>query len=695
MRILHCHIFNFGCLREERFSFGEGITVLCRRNGSGKSTLADFLLVMFYGFADEAKRDNEKRQRERYRPWQGGIYGGEVVFSAGKVRYRMTRTFGRTPAEDRFTLLNEDTKLPDGRYSGQIGRELFGVDRESFLRTAFAGQLQSYRPGRTDDMNARLGGISADEEDLNHYETAREILKRWLNQNSPSRKNGRINALRRQIEGMSGLAHELEDAERRIEEHQRSLDACEQQLREKNGQLHGLLAEQRSLAARQDLQLQQERRRSLCLREAQAREELLQAQSFFPDPDHMPRTEKIDELLLLVQRELIPAQTIWALSKEAPSAGAGDVHFALVILAALFAAAAGIFLIQSRLWWLSVLLVLVGIGIAILALLLYPRAAGKQRRRRTPGGSLEPGAGRQAEQRVRQITERIEGYLQSVGFAAAEDLTGTLTRIRDALRREQLCAEQWQRASEALQHFDAGQARAQTRAVVMSPAAGTDVTGGTVASERAVATGNATAPESTAKSMTQLQERIEALRHSLRSQEQTLEKLREALAAALERREGINAALQERERLAQTIAGQEEAYRLVLRTDELLREAKDALTASYTEPVMKRFLHYYGNGDTMTMDANGQLTIAACGHVRPADLMSTGQRDLIGLCLRAAQLDVMYPDEKPFLLLDDPFVNLDRENKERAGEVLRELASRYQIFYLTCSEELPGYRRQM
>lgn len=698
MRLLNCHIYNFGCLSEERFSFDEGITMLSRRNGSGKSTLADFLLVMFYGFADETKRDSEKRQRERYRPWQGGIYGGELVFAAGDGRYRMTRTFGRTPSEDRFSLINEDTRLPAGNFSGQIGRELFGVDRESFLRTAFAGQLQSYRPGRTDDMNARLGGISADEDDLTRYEAARETLRRWLNQNSPSRKTGRINALRRQLDGLKSLSQELADAEREAGVYQADMAGREQLIQENEGRLRTLLAEQRSLAARQDRQLQQERRRGLCLRETEAREQLLQARRVFPDPDNMPRAEKIDELLLLVQKELIPAQTILSLAEQVPSPLSqqsvsppqrGDKKLlsaalpALLLLIIFFAGAGGIYFKFPELRLLSAFLALCGIGFAALIFFLYRRFDKKKSSKAARHESdleqmrdanrIDRDAGRQAERKVKLITRIAENYLQSVGFSMPEDLPGMLTQLRDALRREQLCAEQWQRASEALAQFDA----VQTKEASASVADKVMLSGGTPTAEKAP------------KTMTELQDEIEKLRRSLRMQEQAQEQTREALTEALERRDRLEAARQEKQRLEQLIAGQEEDYRLVLRTEELLREAKEALTASYTEPVLKRVLHYYGAGDALTMDANGQPAISACGHARSADFLSTGQRDLLGLCLRAAQLDVMYPDEKPFLVLDDPFVNLDRENRQRAEAVLGELARRYQILYLTCAEELP------
>ena len=49
MRLLRCHIENFGVLSGFDYEFPEGLAVICRENGFGKSTLAAFLKAMFYG----------------------------------------------------------------------------------------------------------------------------------------------------------------------------------------------------------------------------------------------------------------------------------------------------------------------------------------------------------------------------------------------------------------------------------------------------------------------------------------------------------------------------------------------------------------------------------------------------------------------------------------------------------------------
>ena len=99
MKLLRCHVENFGILSDFDLTFTEGLNVLCRENGFGKSTLAAFLKAMFYGLPKTRAKASE---RKRYDPWQGGKYGGFLEFEYRGNQYRVTRYFGKK--EDSFSL---------------------------------------------------------------------------------------------------------------------------------------------------------------------------------------------------------------------------------------------------------------------------------------------------------------------------------------------------------------------------------------------------------------------------------------------------------------------------------------------------------------------------------------------------------------------------------------------------------------
>lgn len=134
-------------------------------------------------------------------------------------------------------------------------------------------------------------------------------------------------------------------------------------------------------------------------------------------------------------------------------------------------------------------------------------------------------------------------------------------------------------------------------------------------------------------------------------------------------------------------------YRRIMMASALLQKAKESLTARYADPIRISFCNYWEmitgySAGGIYVDANSNVTIEEKGKQREAESFSTGWRDLAGICLRMALADAMYPPdrgERPPLVLDDPFTNLDDRKMEGAMRFLREIGSNYQILYFTCS----------
>ena len=64
--------------------------------------------------------------------------------------------------------------------------------------------------------------------------------------------------------------------------------------------------------------------------------------------------------------------------------------------------------------------------------------------------------------------------------------------------------------------------------------------------------------------------------------------------------------------------------------------------------------------------------------------LSAGQRSVCALCFRLALMENMYGAEKPFLVLDDPFAELDEGHFEKTAKTLTALAKDVQIIYFCC-----------
>ncbi len=205
MRILSCHIENFGKFHDYSINFSHGVNPLCEENGWGKSTLAAFIQAMFYGFEGERKRSLEENERKRYMPWQGGIFGGQLVFEIqGKV-YQISRIFQDKEARDEFELRDVKTNLPSKEYSNRIGEEIFKINKESFQRTVFIGQKEC-ETSATDDINAKIGNLADNSNDLNNFEAANARLTEIINKLNPDRASGSLAKRKEEIAVCERLA---------------------------------------------------------------------------------------------------------------------------------------------------------------------------------------------------------------------------------------------------------------------------------------------------------------------------------------------------------------------------------------------------------------------------------------------------------------------------------------------------------
>ena len=131
----------------------------------------------------------------------------------------------------------------------------------------------------------------------------------------------------------------------------------------------------------------------------------------------------------------------------------------------------------------------------------------------------------------------------------------------------------------------------------------------------------------------------------------------------------------------------------VKNTAKFLEEAKTALSTRYLGGMQDALRK---NLDTLTsgtapeslMDTSFAVSLREGGQTRALESFSRGWRDAVEFCIRLSLTDALYEDcEKPFLLLDDPFVNLDDERLAAARDMLEKLSKEYQILYLVCHRE--------
>jgi len=721
MKLIRCHIENFGKLSDFTYEFTENCNTICEENGWGKSTLAAFLRVMLFGFRNEGKRDPIENERKRYTPWQKGVYGGELQFENRGKQYSVRRTFGNKAAEDEFQLTDPVTHLPSEDFTEKLGEELFQIDAASFERTTFISQ-NDCETFVTDSINAKIGNLAENTDDINNFETADKRLNDLLNAMSPTRKTGSI---RREKDRVTELKTRIRNGQD-IRTTMDSIAARKRTALEEREKLAGELAElqakQQELGAYKDQQAKREKYLDLTAKLAERERLLKEAKSYFNGV--IPTEEDLRKYLSRCN-EAEGIRRAMELSGQTDSAPGGSVQYEeqevqyrekaarlktletvqakehrrilreresgrkrktvlgilgiLLLLAGMFC----FLLKQTMAGGILLALGIVALGAAWLVSTGIPGedaaekeeitelraelvrleeeqrlAADRQKKRQE---ETERRYGEQKEQHEK-LENEIRQFFTRIGILQEEHPEEQLTELLHRRSDYRNALMEYDKSEQELKTFERTEDIPRLLALK--------------------------APEGE-ESLESLTEEMKVLSGRMEERFQTIRSYQEQLSSLQEVWDQVESMEDELEVLQEDIDRRSRQYELLGTTKKLLEEARSSFTARYTEPVMEGFRKYYKiltgtECDNYQLDANTKLQIIEGNMPRDIGYMSLGNRDLIGICMRMALVEAMYESTQPFLILDDPFVNLDENRTKGAMRFLGEISKEYQVIYFTC-----------
>jgi energy-coupling factor transporter ATP-binding protein EcfA2 len=784
MKLVSCHIDNFGKISGEDRDFSAGLNCICTDNGTGKSTLASFIKVMLYGFSGEKVRKNEyENERKFFRPWQGGTYGGNLTFEKDGVNYCIYRTFGTKESEDVLKIMNTETGMADHSFEPVPGIALFGIDADSFERTAYVSQ-QDCATSVTGDISARIGGVSEKDDDMRRYAAADEILKKESDRLNPSRATGLINKeenelsklkdLFRNIDSQKGLCVELsskaEQAAVKSEEDRKSqiklknrLDAlrkyfdlkeqkdnydnlkearekAENELRSAKSIFEGTIPTQEeaekwvetSIALRDD----EKELRSHDLTPAEAERLEEETRKF---AKKIPASSEIDKLLKqwnMIQElkdelpdrrdqaEMIKNQALEEQREKYKPFIALATGGAVIILAAVLAA------VITKIYPIVAASV-IGIALIVYGLVLRKRHNDETR-------AKGEGTSKRYNELMEQIAEDeelVEGTemdaqdllgavgVTYVGRSAMSDLINLRNQVREyeALgnkkkQYEELVKEKdYEGRLSAVKEYVKKCSIMGTRSSIPESDASeiclpvseiaTRVEQITVrqsevddavtrvkvfeTDHNVLAYNGLVRPEDDTVTVFDLETALKKCEESIANDDKLVESCKKELQEAEEICATMESAHEEYERRSEELEVLKKRYDIVTKTREYLSIARDNFNTRYIKDIQASFDKYFkmlsgDDGKVFTIDANLNVTYVEKGQPRVPDTLSEGYKDLVGLCRRVAMADAMYASEKPFIVLDDPFVNLDDKKLSGATRFISDVASGYQIIYFTC-----------
>lgn len=714
MELIRARIVNFGKLHDVTIDFDSGLNVFLRENGFGKSTLAAFIRVMFYGLSGDRKSQDGDNDRKKYRPWQGGTFGGELTFrSDNGKKYRIMRTFGERKGQDSFILYDAETNLQSADYTENIGEEILKIDERSFRRTVFIGQ-QELETGVTSQINARIGNVHDDEDDINRYEIVISELKDEINALSPNRRTGDIFKKRMELEIIKAQLKSKETLDSELKEDAERLHAMGEEQKQVQNAIETLNTRITTLSQYQDILKDKMIYENILEDISGCERRLLDAQkrhfgdafdsmtpevrlgrlnhdlrelddrfrNGIPDDRDLRNIEKrIARLQFLKEKLILMVQNGRSSDfREGVQNNGIDTRILAAALSVISLIGGGYLILTNISIYMGVLVAVLGLIIGIVVCVMMTAASGADGTRSRGREKSKHAAGYEEvvleiDRLEREIASFFKRFYPRADFSDLDNMDFETFRGlgNDVLRYNRLCdirsfAEELalKRREKAAFESTHDVARLQN---VMSPAEGDDT-------------------------FEILSQKLKEMTMSFNSNNELMQSLRLEVKAKEQELEGLYAVESRYNQELEELHELEQRYNLLVLTRAHLEKAYNNFTKVYLTPLMKAFEKYYRifvNAAGLTeipyrMDAHFNVSFVAEGQEHSTQLLSAGYQNLVELARRMAFIDAMYTDEKPFILLDDPFVNLDEDKMEGGIRFLDEIGKTYQVIYFTCHE---------
>lgn len=802
MKLVRCHIENFGKLHDKSIEFQDGLNIVHAKNGTGKSTLAMFIKVMFFGFSNGRKHSDVENERKFYKPWQGGTFGGQLTFQIEERIYTVERTFGAKESEDTFVLYDAQTQLESRDYSANIGEELLQIDQAAFMRTVFIAQNECETKA-TDSINAKLGNLVEETGDINNYESVYKKLSDELNMLSPTRKTGSIYKLKaavaqykeelRRTEGLHKEKEELlqqqeeirlqrEDLKKSCEDIQRQMELAEHNQHAKGTldryeelcmqytDMHekyereaeyfpGRVPEEEEV--KEQLQLANQLSAYRQTMEAEALSESQNSQlercqgQFAEEPPTLQEVEnqlsewtkklktqnalgaKKASLIELRQPE-IPQQKQKKVKKQKKQkkggSGVAGIFIMLLGIIAVLAGAAVLAdvavladFVEEEFLTPEIGIGIVGLGVLFLIIGLVVKLK-KRPVQEEPEEEEVPEIDQQGafeslqeeiwrdEEEITRIAEEVRGFLRGYGIKCEEqEVQEKLYNMKLDLKEYAGLKEQKDKYQNAQENCRQTKEQLDTFIMELSMEPQDDIPQ-QLSDIRQHIYQYTESKEALRQAIVRRDEfeqehHVEAIKSGQALEEiPSMAELNEQMNTAMEQLDETARQYTEGENRLRELEGQQEdfvrtqenltqaqeeierlqnRYLVLEKTREYLEKAREAFTARYMNPLLKGFAKYYRmltgqEAKNYRMNANMQVKVKEKGRLRDIQLFSAGSQDLTGICMRMAMVDAMYREEKPFVVFDDPFVNLDEDKVERGLALLTSISEEYQVLYFTC-----------
>ena len=747
MRILSCHITGFGKFVNRAFDLSAPIVVCKQENGWGKTTIADFIECMLYGMDNGRKASLSQNLRTKYEPWSGARYGGALIIEENGKTYRIERTFGKTPSADTVNIYdgNNMACYDFGDRAQIIGEVLFGVDRESYRRTAYIPQGETQTEGLTGDIKSKLLSIlsatpsdSTSQKAMDRLDVAERALRA---KRRPAK--GKLDEIDEKLAYIEAQKADCIRASQALRAQRETLATYTQKMQNYTAELQKLSSLLEEYTRRGELVANRAVRKEMETTYANASEALKDLTLFFGQID--PRTlnteglenavmefyalksevEGLESKLVALsaqdkERELLQTQlsacekTIESYemlartqakkeerekkkahadakySKKRRKRGmfALCLSLALAILGAVFSEtskALGIVMLV-----VGVLGTLYGFGT------VYRHTKGLPRRKKRRLIFDDP----EIEARYKATLEEAESLSAKLAEYEKSDGGNYALALGEIEQKKARAAALENAISGFIANFRFEAVYDYRSALSRIKESVADYIRFSEATTEYAQKISALAPVADTGIIADYsQADVEEISRRRVSIERERERLRGEYARMYAEIESLETqAFRLKEYQAEGLRLEEEKARLESRlmairyAKELLSRSRANMATRYLDPVenhCRRYAEILALPATSKFRFNGEgmAMVEENGALRSSEYYSLGLRELLDFCVRIALAETLYTGVRPPLILDDPFANLDDDKTLRAKSLVQELSKKYQILYFTCKQE--------
>lgn len=663
MKLIKCYISSFGKLKDFEYDFNSGLNTINEDNGFGKSTFASFIKSMFYGLNDKKKSILEN-ERKKFTPWNSSDkFGGYVVFERGGNEFKIERFFGKRPIDDTVTLIDVKTgKI----YANQedLGKRLFGVDEEGFSFSTYLSQ-NHFEVSSNATLTAKYNK-TCEIQDTDLFVKALDKLQEKSKNLIMRGDKGEINDIKRQIvlvkdklDFSKNARYELEKNKQKLKE----LDGIIERLKKEISVANENVSKVKKVVE-YNYTLEKRDKLLKSLKELEEKKKI--ALDFLGD--NVVDAEKVDEYIAVLKDYYGALNTVNIISRDINSlkekcaetnTSKNVANKPLLFIAPIIFALCCLGFLATTIVGAITLV----IGLAISGGLVYFGLKGKRVESVNPLAEIILSKEKELGEYL-TIKSKYESVLSdyiSCFKVKSSEYNDSLAEIK----------------SKIVEYLSIVNEISRVEKEIKNTALNTSLDANTLSINAE-----------------EVSENLKKLNYAISVRERERGDLVADIKALEDKIDNVIDLETQLSILEEKLSVKKEEYTALTYAVEFLTKADENLKIKYREPLEKslnKYLSYVGSGYTATIDVDINVSILEKGALKPTDYYSEGLKNTFDLCKRFAIIDVLFSEEKPFIILDDPFANFDKNRINSALKLLNDLAKDYQILYLVCHESRCGF----